>query len=322
VGKAKDRRKKDAQLTKNIGVNHNQAKDVLSLWKKKNKTSVNSVEEFSAALGEVGFWNNFESKGLGAEEFKRISKRCPNLKKELATELFHIFDKDHDGQVSAKEFMTGILESKTSDPKKQAELLFEAWDEDNSGTLSKDEIKKLWMTRRSSDIVLDSYMLRTMYHDMGLKINMGYLGIFPDLTRSNLEVFVSQTASKAAKEIMNIVRATEKLQIDKIVDTIFEKADTDKNGTLSKEEFVTFFSDKATVDDISSNSAENEKVDLLFEKVAHDMMYLFLMSSKDENAKKCAQFLKDSMSPDEVPVPEVPIEILEKVVAATSAVEL
>jgi len=242
---AKIRRKKNKDLnktvSKSLGATQGSVDALFRSWKKQNKTSLNSIDELLAALNQVNFWKNFNAGGIGVDDFAFISKRCPNLKKEITTELFHVFDKDHDGQISSKEFMTGVLEGQSTDPKKEAEMLFDGWDEDNSGSLSKDEIKKLWTTRRTAEHIVNAYIARREIHITAIAGNIGFLSIFPSLTRSQLETFASQSASKGSKEFMKGVKEEEKKRMDKVVDVIFEKADTDKNGTLSKQEFVDFF---------------------------------------------------------------------------------
>jgi Ca2+-binding EF-hand superfamily protein len=277
-----------------VGASQAQVDALLRSWKKQNKTSVNSVDELLAALNQVNFWKNFNGESMGAENFQMISKRCPNLKKEVTTELFHVFDKDHDGQVSAKEFLTGVLEGQSTDPKKEAEMLFDGWDEDNSGSLSKDEVKKLWSTRRTGEHIILAYTARTLLHNTAISGNIGFLKIFPTLKRDQLETFASQTAAKGSKDYLNAVKTEEKKKLDSIVDAIFVKADTDKNGTLSKQEFIDFFTNEDTVSQIRDLSSTPES-DALLEHVTISMSYGFLLGTSDEIAKKCGAKIKDLM---------------------------
>jgi Ca2+-binding EF-hand superfamily protein len=294
---SKDILKKDSQLvsavTKNLGATPEGIREILTVWKKRNQTSISSVDQLQASLDEVGFWKNFDAVGLGSEAFATISNQCPEFKKESAAELFHIFDKDHDGQISAKEFLTGVLESQTKDPRKEAELLFEAWDEDNSGTLSKGEVKKLWTTRRHAEFTLTAFTTRVLLHSSAIKFNVKYLEMFPDLTKEKLEAFAQQHASKGATDYITYIKAEEKAKIDTIVEKIFEKADTNKNGALSKDEFLNFFCDEETMSKIREMVTEDEKASKILENAVLDLTWQFLDSSSDEVAKKCAAKLKD-----------------------------
>jgi Ca2+-binding EF-hand superfamily protein len=314
---SKNARKKQARLvnsvSKNLGVSRDQVKEILVVWKKHNKSSINSLDEFQAALEEVGFW-----KKLGVVDFEEVSKHSPNYKKEVATELFHVFDKDHDGQITTREFITGVLEYDGDDPKKEAELLFEAWDEDNSGTLSKAEVKKLWVTRRAAEFIYTTFSIRKMFHSMAISRNSGYLAIFPNLTKEQLETFAQQKADKGANAYIGEIKAAEKAKIDTIVDKIFEQADTDKNGTLSKKEFVNFFSDNENLKQIRAMSRDDDKTDQLLDSTLINLSFEFLETSSDEVAKKCGKLLRTVSLKGEDPTPEeigqIPSEILERVV--------
>jgi len=299
----KDRLRKDTQLVqtvaKKMGASQAKGREILDVWNKQNKTVLTSVEDLQQALDQVGFWNNFSSMGLGHDVFETITKRYPDFKKEVSTDLFKVFDRDSDGTVCAREFLIGVLQSQTTDRDKEAEFLFEGWDEDKSGTLDRDEVKKLWQTRRIGEINIASFITRLQAYDTIIRFNKRYLSLFPDnFKQADLEEFAIKKATKDATMWSDMIKAEEDLRINEIVNKIFEKADTDKNNNLSKEEFIKFFRDEATLEEIKELTV-SEKIEESLEKALNESMWAFLHTSKSSLVRACGQKIKDTLQLDE-----------------------
>jgi len=189
-------------------------------------------------------------------------------------------------------------------------MLFDAWDEDKSGTLTKPEIKQLWTNRLNLENVVASAMCEGTFLDTIYKLNNGYLDIFPSLKENDLDTFAIQTSPKLTKELMALQKANEKAHIDSIIDKIFEKADTDKNGTLSKQEFVTFFSNDETLAEMALDTSK--EFDDHAEKSAYELGYGFLITSSDPVAKKWGEYLKSECK-DESLLVGIPEDIKVKI---------
>jgi len=306
----RNKRRKDAKLvnkaSKQAGANQEKVRELLELWKKTNKNEITSVEDLLQALETVGFWDNFTDSGMGNDTFKEVCGTCPEYKKIITTELFKVFDKNHDGKISIKEFLVGSLQSQDSEGTKEAEMLFDGWDEDSSGTLSKDEIKKLWQTRRSSEISVTTFVIRNQMHNTIITQNQIYVDLFPKvLSAENLEKFAKEKSIKDASDWIEYNTKHEHKCIDETVTKIFEKADTDKSGSLSKEEFIKFFCDTETLKEIRSTARENEEADKVFEERFKEGLYDFLRSSSDPKIKGCGEGVKFLIEGGESPLVSV-----------------
>jgi len=300
--KRRNQRRKDARIvqsvSKQVGADSQKVRDLLVNWKKQNKTAITTIEDLQQSLEEIGFWEKFSDSGMGNENFQAVCKNCPNYKKDICAELFKVFDRNHDGTITAKEFLAGSIQSQDAEGTKEAELLFDGWDEDGSGTLSKAEIKKLWQTRRTSEISVTTLVIRNQAYEHRLSFGAQYLEAFPsDFTQEKLEKYATEKAASNTNEWIGINRATEDERIDQTVEKIFEKADADKSGTLSKEEFIKFFCDSTTLYEIRGGSHENEAADKFFAEKYLEGFYGFLFETDNKKLNACGEAIRYILAP-------------------------
>ena len=89
-------------------------------------------------------FNQVDADGNGLLDMKELSSfmEANGFDSSYAQLVFAIFDGDHDGTISWKEFIEFIQVLNSEDELQLFHLLFKAMDLDNSGSLSYDEVQK------------------------------------------------------------------------------------------------------------------------------------------------------------------------------------
>jgi len=215
-------------------------------------------------MTEVGFWETMKQTALqglkakydaqsgGANAFKMAKKLIetvfdyPEVRQDIVHLTFVNLDTDKSGTISKQEFMNGYVFSNSKDLTKKADIIFHLWDEDNNGTLSRDEIKRklelsLELTFRMT-ASMTSAMLGVICLDLIEQANQT-----PSKKRKARQMEALRwVVTTVHPLIQTYMEATQK-QIDStpIVDKIIELADTDKNGVLSREEWIEYSTNPA-----------------------------------------------------------------------------
>ena len=163
------------------------------------------------------------------EQFKRYSRGGKTidsadmikvLKNELVPELaeriVRCFDKNGDGKIDVREFLLMMSATRSDDPSQTARGLFRIYDKDDSGSLDEAElIECMSLFARSRIIQILNKIKKEATTDDSVAV----------------EDFDSQ------KDVVTLTDA-QKEEVVKTAKAIMAQFDSDKNGSISLEEFV------------------------------------------------------------------------------------
>ncbi|KAH3744270.1 [FeFe]-hydrogenase, mitochondrial [Pelomyxa schiedti] len=181
---------------------------------------------------------------LKISKFKRfieaISANMPDVDflstKGFADELFWLFDRDHNGMVSKREFLSGLSILASGDPTERAKMLFTACDLNGDGQITKVEFIQALRVSMTSCISLIKVQLKSYIHKHpGSKISF--------------------------KMISKMIATAVHVNADQFAELAF-KADTDHNGTLSMEEWMSSFEKNAAISRLMSYACGDLLIDL------------------------------------------------------------
>jgi len=126
---------------------------------------------------------------------------------ELAGMIFDVFDKDNNGIMDLREYLAMCGMTRAGTPEQRLAASFDLFDENSDGVISKDEVRAILK------MLVQQKMAIARFQQTGRKCS-------------------ASSQSLDTKTLMSI---------DRIVDMTFAKVDTDKNGTIDKEEFIQGF---------------------------------------------------------------------------------
>jgi len=135
---------------------------------------------------------------------------------ELAERIVRCFDKNNDGKIDVREFLLMMSATRSDDPSQTARGLFKIYDKDDSGELDESElIEFMTLFARSRIIQILNKLKQEAAKDPSLAV----------------ADFDSQ------KDTVTLTDA-QKDEVVKTAKAIIAQFDTDKNGTISLDEFV------------------------------------------------------------------------------------
>jgi len=153
-------------------------------------------------------------KTISAADMIRILRQ--EVVTELAERIVHCFDKNNDGSIDAREFLLMMSATRSDDPSQTARGLFKIYDKDDSGELDEGElIEFMSLFARSRIIQILNKLKAEAAADPTIAV----------------EDFDSQ------KDTVTLTDA-QKEEVVKTAKAIMAQFDTDKNGSISLEEFV------------------------------------------------------------------------------------
>ncbi|KAH3758979.1 visinin-like protein 1 [Pelomyxa schiedti] len=181
---------------------------------------------------------------LKLSRFKRfietLSTNMPDIEflstKGFAEQLFWLFDKDHNGMVSKREFLAGLSILSAGDPTERAKLFFEACDQDGNGQITKMEFVQ------------------------ALRVS---LNSCTNIVKMQIEAYIRQNPGRklSSKLISKMLATTIHIDADQFAELAF-RADTDHTGTLSLSEWMTSCNQNAAISRILSFACGDLLVDL------------------------------------------------------------
>jgi Ca2+-binding EF-hand superfamily protein len=150
--------------------------------------------------------------------------------------LWDVLDTNNDGQIDFQELLMGIAMHTAASPSERAEFYFDIFDTDKSGSLSRDEVVKLW--QKNLQVMMSSFK-----HDSLARLRQD-----PEL---NAEDQVDWTI--ADKVFDNVIQDFNKLNLAlQLTDAVFSHVDKDGSGTISKSEYMEFFSNEGVRSSLSA----------------------------------------------------------------------
>ncbi|KAL6661024.1 hypothetical protein ACP70R_000408 [Stipagrostis hirtigluma subsp. patula] len=173
-------------------------------WLKNADTAPNVSlgDAVRARLQQFSAMNKFKKKALGV-----VARNMPVEELDKYVQMFHLMDKDHNGNLSLEELMEGLHINGQPVPESEIRMLLEAADTDGNGTLDCDEF------------VTVSLHLRKMANDEYLAKAFNYF-------------------DKDGSGFIELEELREELgPNDQIVLDIIRDVDTDKDGRISYQEF-------------------------------------------------------------------------------------
>jgi Ca2+-binding EF-hand superfamily protein len=206
-------------------------------------TTVEQLEEVLTKLDVLLAFTNmnvllFSSKETGAASQHALKRN--NISSAAVDDMLHsqemrqargeflmeLFDVNKDGEVSFQELLLGLAMQSEGSPKERAAFYFDVFDEDKSGSLSRDEVNKL-----------HSMMFRSLY-------GMVSTGIVTEL-KHKPEVTAVLSDSDIRTFANDIIKFLKSLGLEKqLTDHVFDAIDDDKNAQITKEEYTTFLADE------------------------------------------------------------------------------
>jgi len=187
-------------------------------------------------------------KAFGSKEFQLIG----------AQNLFKLFDRDHSGTISTTEFLSGFVIFLAGDPKEKVELTFDMWDADLSGTLTREELTAGWVNAFEQGMNAAKVM-------MAPQIMVPFLQKVISSTAKSLTAaesrFLDSLFTFTLKELGSIFdELTEAVKKDskEIIDKLFT-LDTNKDGVISRSEFVAGFDELSKGEEFKQLTAKIAK---------------------------------------------------------------
>jgi len=171
---------------------------------------------------------NEEKYNMIMAQFKRYSRNGKTVSREdmirilrsevvaeLAERIVQCFDKNGDGKIDVREFLLMMSATRSDDPTQTARGLFKIYDKDDSGELDESElIEFMTLFARSRIIQILNKLKKEASEDESVAVDF-------DSEKDSV------TLSEAQQE-----------EVVKTAKAIMAQFDTDKNGSISLEEFV------------------------------------------------------------------------------------
>jgi len=235
-------------------VSEHDVKRLLAQWRKdfKGKDEISEPAQLLLLLNHVEFFKKQEKAlrtaimaqtsdpEVRALALDVVSKLVNEDHYQLVTseQMFAAFDKDKNHKVSFTEFASGFAVYSSGDAKEKATVLFNAWDEDGNGSISKEEARKTWFKSyeggfRAGVALGFSFASQILKQQLKTVVPPGKLN---KLVEKFKDMFMS-----FCEEGLREVKAHQ----DEIVDKLFELADKNSDNVLSLDEFVAYSTDPA-----------------------------------------------------------------------------
>eukprot|EP01105_Mastigella_eilhardi_P021994 TRINITY_DN5381_c0_g4_i1.p1 TRINITY_DN5381_c0_g4~~TRINITY_DN5381_c0_g4_i1.p1 ORF type:complete len:199 (+),score=46.55 TRINITY_DN5381_c0_g4_i1:62-658(+) len=166
-------------------------------------------EKYSVVMKSFKTHMTTDSK-ITREGFKKILEGV--LQPELVDQVFDSFDRDHNGYMDVREYlaMMGVTYGGTLDQKLNAS--FELFDKNGDGGLSREEVRDMFLMIVKQKRAAQSFM------------------------KTGARVPMNQPLDTKAMTA-----------IEKVIDTVFDRVDRDKNGSIDRHEFMLGFSEHPDV---------------------------------------------------------------------------
>ena len=180
---------------------------------------------------------------------------------EVAKMFFKLFDRDHNGVISLTEFVSGYVGYTSGSESDKQAMLFDLWDLDGNGTLSREEISSMWKTNCECQL---AFRKVTLSASIVASINSKFetkVSNTPEnkaKAQARLSLFMREI-SAVISESFDQIFFNYLLNENTIVDKIFELADTNNDGVLSRDEFITYSINEAKQEQMHSYLTELSK---------------------------------------------------------------
>ena len=134
-------------MNENINLKNEEKVDIESILR---SFRINNLEVFKEYLKEV--WVDLTSR---SEEKKGINKltfssyyQLPGI---ISLYLFNVFDKKNKGYITIKEFLKGMVTLFCEDFEKNSKFIFDFYDNDKDGLISKEDIRTAYVTLNNNE---------------------------------------------------------------------------------------------------------------------------------------------------------------------------
>lgn len=183
-------------------------------------------------------WSDYESiffpKDKADSAAVAEALRSDEVRDARAALFWEMLDLNRDGQIDFNELLLGVAMHTESTPEERAKFYFDVFDINKDGQLSADEVFALQATCMKA---LTGAIRVALFVNLRRRAETKLV-----MTEAELKKACDECAANIAK--LNLAgRATE---------YIFETVDRDKNGVISKEEFMTFLTDKNAQESLKS----------------------------------------------------------------------
>lgn len=176
------------------------------------------------------FWSGARSAGIdaaAADEASKVGAKTDPL--VIATQndqVWEMFDLDKDGSINFEELIIGLAMHSAADPRSRAEFYFGIFDRKGKGYLDRAEVMHLLQMQWKCAIgAMRGGLVNTLLH------------------HPELAIIEEAEIRKIGDAIESRIR---ELDVpSSLADVVFSTADTDKSGTISKQEYIMFISDSA-----------------------------------------------------------------------------
>jgi len=204
---------------------------------------------------------------------------------ETSKILFTMFDSDKNGTISVKEFLIGYIAHTITDLVERMSFFFDIWDSDRSNSINRSEAEEMWRISTRNELAFEKTSKLLKEYIVGIAFSKS--SIFPRAHQraANEKVVAGmQKLRPLFDSYYNDILKIREDHIKDFIDKIFQLADTDKNGQLSREEFVQFFSNAQFALELQNMSEElTAKRSEQFKQEKEDYFQKLLKEKVNEN---------------------------------------
>jgi len=222
-------------------------KIAVAFQQKTAKNEVKTPEELLSLLEVVNYFEMHKKNMLGKvssnsdeEKMKRnlitFLTDSKDYQTKKAHELFKLFDRDHSGTISTKEFLSGIIVTLFGNPQERLQVEFDLYDADGNGVISREEFSTGYLNAyeavlnfRKTECAI-ALTCRT-YGSLSVDIDPQQL---EQIDFTTLFVLLQKELGEIFDELYDIVRSLGQ----EIIDLSFPIMDSNNDQVISKSEYM------------------------------------------------------------------------------------
>jgi len=236
-----------SEIAKKTRIDTKKVRNLMVQWQQlTNKTNyISSPEELLSVFQKVDYFVILKNQAKNEMRLTNVIANNKDFQLSIARSVYAFYDSDGDGKISFEEFAFGFLVHSTGDPLEKADLMFDLMDIDKSGSLSKDEVMRavkqgIAIHKAVTTVTMQEIIAGLVLAEVVPALNLKQRGFKPTeaeavrkIIRNRLNKIVEKVFDESFKDDHSLF----------LTEQIFEIGDCDRNGILSKSEYVKYATD-------------------------------------------------------------------------------